>query len=417
MDGVQIYPVIVARCSDRSSGGSRRFEDWIGRAYLRALVVKRSPRSQRAFGGRGVSSKHYLPSKITSYLRRLQAEYAGSGQTVLAEILTAARILVIEETDYDNWNGGTYGHDVKLFLPASVLAKIKVREQKGISDEILGDLRICSEGISNEFFRAVVLELDDVDDSEYQQAAPLSQRPQIDANTLKIWKPGHVRLFISHRDTHKKEAKSLADALEGYGITAFVAHDTIEPMTTWQNEILKGLETMEMMLAFVTDDFHESTWTNQELGFAMGRNIPIVSLKLQRRDPSGFIGNVQALRGRLENAAASAPDLYKLLAEKLGNGDRLQSALISAFVESPDFVETKLRFDRMAGVVDRLTDEQVELIIRGFEANDQLHNAGHLTSKYERLRRFLEQTTDQRYIVAGKKISLIKEAVDEENPF
>jgi hypothetical protein len=174
---------------------------------------------------------------------------------------------------------------------------------------------------------------------------------------------------------------------------------------------------MEIMLAFVTDDFHDSTWTNQELGFALGRNVPVVSLKLQRRDPSGFIGNLQALRGRLDNPAASAPDIYKLLAEKLGNGRRLQSALISAFVQSPNFMETKLRFDRMAGVVHSLSDEEVDQIARGFEANDQLHKAGHLISKYERLRCFLEQTTGRRYVVSGKKISVVEEMVDDEIPF
>jgi len=364
-----------------------------------------------------VSSKHYLPSKITSYLRRLQAEYRASGQTVLAEILGSARMLVIEETDYDNWNGGTYGHDVKFFLPQAVLGKIKVREQKGISEEILRDLNTCAEGVGNEFFHAVLFEIDDEDDPEYQQAVPLSRRPQVNPDTLTIWRPGHIRLFISHRDTHRRAAKALAQALEGYGITAFVAHDTIEPMTTWQNEILKGLETMEIMLAFVTDDFHESTWTNQEVGFALGKNIPVVSLKLQRRDPSGFIGNVQAMRGRLDGSAASAPDIYRLLAEKLGNGRRLQGALVSAFVQSPDFSEAKLRFDRMAEVVDSLTDEEVDLIIRGFEANDQLHNAMHLTSKYERLRKFLERTTGRKCVVAGKKVSLMKAIVSNQIPF
>ena len=35
-----------------------------------------------------------------------------------------------------------------------------------------------------------------------------------------------------------------------------VAHDTIAPMTEWRLEIMRGLETMEVMLVFLTDDFH-----------------------------------------------------------------------------------------------------------------------------------------------------------------
>ena len=59
----------------------------------------------------------------------------------------------------------------------------------------------------------------------------------------------------------------------------------------------------------------------------------------------------------------------------------------------------------------------MDQIIRGFEANDQLHNAMHLISKYERLRKFLERTTGRKYVVAGEKISLMKETVDDEIPF
>ena len=61
-----------------------------------------------------LSAKHFLPSKIGSYFKRLKLEYGRTDQTRLLEIITTARVQVIEETSYDNWNGGTYGHDVIL---------------------------------------------------------------------------------------------------------------------------------------------------------------------------------------------------------------------------------------------------------------------------------------------------------------
>ncbi len=70
---------------------------------------------------------------------------------------------------------------------------------------------------------------------------------------------------------------------------------------------------MEIMLAFVTDDLHESIWTNQEIGFALGRNIPIVSLKVENKDPDGFIGKQQALKCDYENVEAAAPKIYLLI--------------------------------------------------------------------------------------------------------
>ena len=364
-----------------------------------------------------MTSKFYLPSKIISYLKRLQLEYDRSGDSRFTEIIQAARVFVREGSAYDNWNGGTYGHDVLLFLPVSVLGNIELANQAEYSKSISSDLNKCAQSVDTEFFNTVSFELEDENDPEFQQSFSVSARPEVNPDTLSIWKPGQIRLFISHRDAYKEVAKQLASALEGYGISAFVAHDTIEPMATWQNEILKGLETMEVMLAFLTDDFHESTWVNQELGFALGRNIPIIPLKLQKSDPKGFINTIQALRGNLDNPGVSAANIYKVLAEKLGNRDRLQTALVTAFIQSPNFDETKIRFDRLNDVVDSLSAEEVARIVRGFEENNQLHGAGHLTSKYHRLRNFLNRTTKKKYTIHGNTISVEEKKVTDEIPF
>jgi len=355
-----------------------------------------------------MTSKHYLPSKVISYLKRLLVEYNSTGRTVLADTLMSARIYVVEEAEYDNWNGGTYGHDVRLFLSESTLAKIKVREQSAIAEEIVKDLNTCSEAIDNEFFRKVSFELNDENDPEYQQAVVLSQRAIINPDSLSIWEPNRIRLFISHRDTHKIAAKELAKTLKDYGISAFVAHDSIEPMTTWQQEILKGLETMEIMLAFVTDDFHESTWTNQEIGYALGRNIPVVSLKLQQSDPSGFIGNLQALKGRLDDIPSVVKDIYKLLADRLENKKRLQNALVLAFIQSSDFEEAKVRFTRLETHVTSLTEEETNEIIKGFCENDRLNEAYYLINQHQRLLRFLEKCTGKTFEISDNIISLKK---------
>ena len=89
-------------------------------------------------------------------------------------------------------------------------------------------------------------------------------------------------------------------------------------MKTWQLEIEKGLETMEVMLAFVTDDFHNSTWTNQEIGYALGKSVPIISVKLETKSPQGFIGSKQALRGHLDRPEELASAIFQVLVEEVG---------------------------------------------------------------------------------------------------
>lgn len=201
----------------------------------------------------------------------------------------------------------------------NLLIKIADRladEDYSIIDLTLGQFRLPTQDTWNNTQRSYVLAMaKDADDEtvaglaqhlkipfedERSVSAPaaLNQSMYVDPDKLSIWKRNCLKLFISHRDTHKAEARRLADALEAYGISAFVAHDTIEPMTTWQHEIEKGLQTMEVMLAFVTDDFEKSVWTNQEVGYALGKGAPIIPVKFEHKDPPGFIGSKQALKGQ-----------------------------------------------------------------------------------------------------------------------
>ena len=350
---------------------------------------------------------YYLPNRVLGYLQLLHIQYSRDSKNPLCDLIAASRSLVIEDTDQ---NYGDHGHDVQLLIPIEVLSEINIKDRKTVAESICEDLNTLGENTPDEYFRAVRLDVNDEDDPAFQHAKPVLSGPVpgpiYDPDSLSIWKPGMVRLFISHRDTHKIKANELADALEPYGISSFVAHDAIEPMTQWRAEILKGLETMEIMLAFVTDDFHGSVWTNQEIGFALAGKIPVISLKLEQGDPEGFIDDQQALKGRLDDPAASAQVIYDLLAERLGNRERLQSGLIRAFVASGCFNETMKRFDHINKVVHHLSDDDLARIIDGFAANSQLHKCGHLDNeKNQRLCDFLERTTESKsFSIAGKKI-------------
>jgi hypothetical protein len=51
--------------------------------------------------------------------------------------------------------------------------------------------------------------------------------------------------------------------LRSFGVSAFVAHENIEP-TKWQDEIEKALLSMNALAAILMPGFHESKWTDQE---------------------------------------------------------------------------------------------------------------------------------------------------------
>ena len=340
-----------------------------------------------------MAKEYYLPSKLSSYLKRMLAEYRANESVKYAEIISSSKFSIQEGMDYDNWDGGQDGHVVKFFLSVENLTSlIPLKQQDEIAERLLNDLNKCAQTISGEYFSQITFELDD-DHYESQNANYLSEKPFVSPESLSIWKQGSIRLFLSHRDKYKLQANELANLLSNYGISCFVAHDSIEPMESWQPTILKGLETMEIMLTFVTDDFHQSYWTNQEVGYALARNIPIISLKLEKQDPSGFIADKQALKGDINNLNTSISKLYDLLAKKLNNQSRMQTALIEAFATSPSWSETTHRFNRLKKHVEKLSDSDLEKIISAFKNNDQLNNASYLWNK-NRLQAFLEESTD-----------------------
>lgn len=353
-----------------------------------------------------MAKKHYLPSKVNSYLRRLIAEYRLSEEHELLEIVSASKVYVNISAAFDEWNGGMDGHDVKLFLPEGVIKKISLKNQEKITSRILDDIRICAGKFDREYINQVLIEIEDEGDPEYQQAAYLSQKPLVNPDSLDIWKPNCIRVFISHRDTFKAEAQELSDYLLDYGVSAFVAHSSIEPMEKWQKVILQGLESMEIMLAFVTKDFHDSHWTNQEIGYALARDVPIISLKLDNQDPKGFIYETQAIKGTLGSVSAYLPMLYKVLSKKLGNKSRMQSSLLEAFVQSPNWDQARSRFEIMREYVTELSDDEVDRIINAFSFNKALYDAIYLTNDYKRLQKYLNAATGKNYLVEYKKISL-----------
>jgi hypothetical protein len=223
------------------------------------------------------------------------------------------------------------------------------------------------------------------------------------AENQTTWHPGYLRIFVSHRDSHKVAVKRLADALFEFGISCFVAHEAITPPLTCQREIENALKTMDLMLAFVTDNFGQSPWTNQEVGFAFGQGKRVIALKMQRHNPRGFLSSEQALRGGLAEPEKSAEAIYRLLVDTLDHRDRLQGMHITAFLESSNFNATIERFDRMTSLVTQLDKAELARIQEGFRKNDQIYGCAYLRYR-DRLQRFLERGTGKSVTIDGKQI-------------
>lgn len=136
------------------------------------------------------------------------------------------------------------------------------------------------------------------------------------------------RLFISHISKDKVIATRLKECLAPLAISGFVAHEDIHPTLEWQSEIERAMHTMDGFIAVHTTGFSGSYWTQQEIGFALGRGTKVISFKMGE-DPTGFISKQQALPRRNRTAEAIAKEIDTLLSQDRRTSERLAEAKFS----------------------------------------------------------------------------------------
>jgi len=162
----------------------------------------------------------------------------------------------------------------------------------------------------------------------------------------KFWQPRMMRLFITHLAKHKVFAAQIQASLIGYGISSFVAHNDIEPTSEWQNEIELALATCDALVALLHDDFHASHWTDQEIGFAMGRGVPVFSMRLGQA-PYGFIGRFQAFNGHGKSEEELARELFDAFRKNKQTRAKIADGVVTMFEGSWSFASAKMLVGRL----------------------------------------------------------------------
>ncbi len=192
----------------------------------------------------------------------------------------------------------------------------------------------------------------------------------IELRQSKFWLPGYFRLFISHLSAFKVRAAQLQAALLRYGITAFVAHNDIEPTKEWEDEIEKALFSMEALVAILTPRFRESNWTDQETGVAIGRDVLIIPI-MKGIAPYGFIAKFQGLQGEGKSVNQVADGVFQILANNPKTKPRLAEALVDQILLSADSSSALERLGVLRRI-ETLPEQYLEKLRDGTVNNEQL---------------------------------------------
>jgi len=174
--------------------------------------------------------------------------------------------------------------------------------------------------------------------------------------------------------TLQRRAGDVRRFLDPLGIDLFVAHARINPAAEWLAVIEQALNTCHALSAFITQNFHESLWTDQEVGIAYARGVPILPHRLDA-DPYGFMGRFQGLRMR--TAAEIADEIFEVVSSHDDSWRMVGYSMLVCFEESRSYEEAKNR----AATMRRLTRFPAELVdsLRYAE-----HSNGQLDGRQQR---------------------------------
>lgn len=312
----------------------------------------------------GSEIKFMLPGQIERHLAALSKLYALDGERDMQTLIVNSQTRVHEGWDYDNWNGGTYGHALHLVLPEQIYLK-SMRQLDSLQSKIKDDLNKI-QNVRNEFISEVFIEMTTIEDHDWRGESGLllvGERSVSDEATQRIWEDGCFRLFLSHKSESKVETAQLKKMLKNYGISSFVAHEDIQPTEAWQTEIENALTTMDGFLAIMTEDFHDSKWTDQEVGFAFARRVPMIALRVGM-DPYGFIGKFQGLKSSWLEAPS---EIAKLLIRH----ERMFSAWLNTIRECWGFDHGN-RLSEVLPSLSKLTEDQIDELLASYNAGGQV---------------------------------------------
>lgn len=362
-----------------------------------------------------MAGTYEIPKNMHRYLKRIATEYKRNGSDDLSSVIESSKFKVIEETAYDNWDGGMDGHDLVFYVPDELMGYIPLDDQQDIQNKMREDLNKAASAAQSEYVNDVHFEYLDEDDDEIARASSLDAPFTSQDAKDRIWKSDTIKVFISHRDTHKADAHTLAEHLTKFGVSSFVAHDSIEPDEEWQGEIEKALQSMDVLLAFITDDLFDSAWTNQEIGFALGRSIPIVSIKVSTKDPVGFINKRQAINGKPDAPEENAKKVWATIEKRLSGKPIFKKAIIQRFINSTSFREAKVRFLPVAKL-GNLTEDQVSSLVHAFNTNDQISGSYGLKDGNWFLN-ILNQNSSKTHTICDNKVVIVPPKIEDEIPF
>ena len=130
--------------------------------------------------------------------------------------------------------------------------------------------------------------------------------------------------------------------------------------------ILPRLRRVNVFVALMTESFHDSHWTDQEVGYAVAQGVPIIAVRLGK-DPYGFIGKFQALSSTWQ---AADEDIVKILIKN----DQMFNAYIQALRNCPGW-DSGNALAKALPSIEKLTASQIDALVAAYNETSELRGS------------------------------------------
>ncbi len=188
------------------------------------------------------------------------------------------------------------------------------------------------------------------------------------------WGPGSFRLFLTHIAPEKSDAVELKTALALYGVDGFVAHEDVDPGSEWLKQIQAALRSCDALVGLLHDGYQESKWCDQEVGIVIGRDRPVIPVRIDLM-PYGFFGQVQAVNGSQKQWPRLAREIVDILLNEKRTKDRLLEAIVTALTEAHSYNQANRLASLLEAHAASLDPDQLLRLRNAQKTNSQVAGA------------------------------------------
>lgn len=213
---------------------------------------------------------------------------------------------------------------------------------------------------------------------------------EIETDNAKIWESRErINVFISYKDNpeyNDKVADFLA-GLEKFGVCGFLASRDIKPTQKWEKMIRARLQTTDVLIALMTDDFHKSEWTGHEIGAAIGAKARIIPIKLGKVNPDGIIRDIQAYITDWDNLnkdiyvkdrkTGISTGIIHMIYKEIKNDSKIIESIIGACMKCRSYY-TGNELCHLLPYVKNISDKQVKKLIIVYWGNHNEYDMNQL---------------------------------------